>query len=125
MLDTNAVRVLLERRSPQLDHWFAEDRCSLSAIVAAELRFGLERRRLSEQRAALVQNLLDVLPVEAFDASASRVYGTLRFRLQQTGITVAAMDLLIASHALALERTLISDDKVFAQVPGLLCVQAR
>ena len=125
MLDTNAVRVLLERCSPQLDQWFAEDRCSVSAIVAAELRFGLERRRLSEQRAALVQNLLDVLPVEAFDESASRVYGKLCFRLQQTGITVAAMDLLIAAHALALERTLISDDKVFAQVPGLLCVKAR
>ena len=39
MLDTNAVRVLLERRSPQLDQWFAEDRCSVSAIVAAEIRF--------------------------------------------------------------------------------------
>ena len=125
MLDTNAVRVLLGRRSPQLDQWFAEDRCSVSAIVAAEIRFGLERRRLPEQQAALVQNLLDVLPVEAFDESASRVYGKLRFRLQQAGITMAAMDLLIASHALALERTLISDDKVFAQVPGLLSLQPR
>ena len=93
MLDTNAVRVLLERRSPQLDQWFAEDLCSVSAIVAAEIRFGLERRRLPEQRAALVQNLLDVLPVEAFDEPASHVYGKLRFRLQQIGITVAAMDL--------------------------------
>ena len=63
MLDTNAVRVLLERRSPQLDQWFAEDRCSVSAIVAAEIRFDLERRRLPEQQAALVQNLLEVLPV--------------------------------------------------------------
>ena len=84
----------------------------------------LERRRLPEQRAALVQNLLDVLPVEAFDEPASHVYGKLRFRLQQIGITVAAMDLLIASHALALERTLISDDQVFAQLPGLHLVQA-
>ena len=124
MLDTNAVRVLLERRSPQLDQWFAEDRCSVSAIVAAEIRFGLERRRLPDQRAALVQNLLEVLPVESFDAPVSNVYGTLRFRLQQIGITVAAMDLLIASHALALERTLISDEQVFAQVPGLHLVQA-
>ncbi|MDC0269669.1 hypothetical protein OAK57_03280 [Synechococcus sp. AH-551-N23] len=40
MLDTNAVRVLLERRSPRLDQWFAEDRSSVSAIVAAEIRFG-------------------------------------------------------------------------------------
>ena len=48
MLDTNAVRVLLERRSPQLDQWFAEDRCSVSAIVAAEIRFGLERTLVSD-----------------------------------------------------------------------------
>ena len=40
ILDTNAVRVLLERRSPQLDQWFAEDCCSVSAVVAAEIRFG-------------------------------------------------------------------------------------
>ena len=124
MLDTNAVRVLLERRSPQLDQWGAEERGSVAAIVAAEIRFGLERRRLPQRRAALVQNLLDVLPVEAFDEPASHVYGKLRFRLQQIGITVAAMDLLIASHALALERTLISDDQVFAQLPGLDLVQA-
>ena len=38
--------------------------------------------------------------------------------------SVAAMDLLIASHALALERTLISDDQVFAEVPCLHLVQA-
>ena len=63
MLDTNAVRMLLERRSPQLDQWFAEERCSLSAIVAAEIRFGLARRRLPERRAALVCDLLEVLPV--------------------------------------------------------------
>ena len=124
IVSTNAVRVLLERRSPQLDQWFAEDRCSVSAIVAAEISFCLERRRLPERRAVLVQNLLEVLPIEAFDEPVSHVYGALRFRLQQIGITVAAMDLLIASHALALERTLISDEQVFAQVPGLHLVQA-
>lgn len=75
--------------------WFAEDRCSVSAIVAAEIRFGLERRRLPERRAVLVQNLLYVLPVEAHDEVACRVCGTLRLRLQQAGITVAAMDILI------------------------------
>ena len=124
MLDTNTVLVLLERRSPQLDQWFAEDRCSVSAIVAAEICFGLECRRLPERRAVLVQNLLDVWPVEPFDKPACHIYGKLRFRLQQIGITVAAMDLLIASHALALERTLISDDQVFAQLPSLDLVQA-
>ncbi len=34
------------------------------------------------------------------------------------------MDVLIASHALALDRSLISDVQVFAQLPGLHLVQA-
>ena len=101
MLDTNAVRFLLERRSPQLDQWFAEERCSLSAIVAAEMRFGLARQALSERRAALVADLLDVLPIEPFDAQVSAAYGLLRAELQWLGISLAAMDLLIAAHAVA------------------------
>lgn len=124
MLDTNAVRMLLERRSPQLDQWFAEERCSLSAIVAAEIRFGLARRRLPERRAALVCDLLEVLPVEAFDEQVAKTCGRLRAELQRLGITLAAMDLLIAAHALALERMLVSSDQVFASVPDLQCCSA-
>ena len=122
MLDTNAVRVLLERRSPQLDQWFAEERCSLSAIVAAEIRFGLARQTLSERRAALVADLLDVLPIEPFDTQVSVTYGRLRAELQRLGISLAAMDLLIAAHALALERPLVSLGQAFAKVPGLGCM---
>ena len=122
MLDTNAVRFLLERRSPQLDQWFAEERCSLSAIVAAEIRFGLARQALSERRAALVADLLDVLPIEPFDAQVSAAYGLLRAELQRLGISLAAMDLLIAAHAVALDRPLVSRDQAFATVPGLECV---
>jgi len=40
IVSTSPVRVLLEQCSPQLDQWFAEERCSVSAIVAAEIRFG-------------------------------------------------------------------------------------
>lgn len=69
----------------QLDQLFAEDRCSVLAIVAAEIRFCLERRRLPERRAVLVLNLLDVLPVEAFDEPASHIYGKLRFRSNRLG----------------------------------------
>ena len=122
MLDTNAVRFLLERRSPQLDQWFAEERCSLSAILAAEIRFGLARQALSERRAALVADLLDVLPIEPFDAQVSAAYGLLRAELQRLGISLAAMDLLIAAHAVALDRPLVSRDQAFATVPGLECV---
>lgn len=119
MLDSNAVRLLLERRSAQLDTWFAEERCSLSAVVDAEIRFGLARRRLSPRRQALVEALLAVLTIESFDSQAAGYYGTLRADLMAAGRPLAAMDLLIASHALSLGRALVSQDQAFAQVPGL------
>jgi len=47
------------------------------------------------QRAALLADLLDVLPIEPFDAQVSATFGRL-------GISLAAMDLLIAAHAVVL-----------------------
>lgn len=44
MLDTNAVSAFLQQRSPRLDGWVREHRCCLSAIVVAEIRYGLEKR---------------------------------------------------------------------------------
>ena len=122
MLDTNAVRVLLEHRSLLLDQWFAEERCSLSAIVAAEIRIGLARQTLSEHLAALVADLLDVLPIEPFDTHVSVTYGHLRAELQRLGISLAAVGLLIAAHALALPRSLVSLDQAFTHFPGLECI---
>jgi tRNA(fMet)-specific endonuclease VapC len=119
MLDTNAVRALVERNSPQLDQWFAEDRCSISAVVAAELRFGLARRRLSPQRQRLVEELLSAIPIQPFEQNAAQSYGDLRAELMQQGITLSAMDLLIASHAIALNHTLVTADGAFSQVEAL------
>ena len=110
---------------PQLDQWFVEERCSLSAIVAAEIRFGLARQVLSGRRASLVSDLLEVLPIDAFDAQVASTCGLLRAELQRLGISLSAMNLLIAAHALALGRTLVSRDQAFATVPGSQCVSVE
>lgn len=44
MLDTNAVRALVDGDSPRLDGLFAEQQCCISVIVAAEIRYGLEKK---------------------------------------------------------------------------------
>lgn len=46
-------------------------------------------------------------------------YGQLRARLEMMGVSLAAMDRLIAAHALASSRTLVSNDPVFNLVPDL------
>ena len=58
MLDTNAVSAFLKRLSPRLDGWVREQRCCLSAIVVAEIRYGLEKRPAAMQLHALVEAAL-------------------------------------------------------------------
>lgn len=50
MLDTNAVRALVDGDSPRLDGLFAEQRCCISVIVAAEIRYGLEKKELHARK---------------------------------------------------------------------------
>ena len=119
MLDTNAVRALVEGRSPQLDRWFAEQRCALSAIVAAEVRFGLERRVLKANLRQLIEAVLETMEVLPWTEACATRYGRLRAELERRGTPLSAMDLLIASHALNEGCILVSADQAFAQVPEL------
>lgn len=119
MLDTNAVRALMDGRSPRLDGWFAEQRCCLSAIVAAEIRYGLERRRVSEGVRSLIEGLLEAIEILPWSEACSRTYGRLRAELERRGTPLAAMDLLIASHALCEGCALVTADQAFAQVGEL------
>ena len=46
----------------------------------------------------------------------------LRAELQLLGFSLGAMDLLIAAHALALDRPLVSRDQALVNVPSLECI---
>ena len=54
MLDTNAVRALVDGDSPRLACWLADQRCCIWVTVAAEIRFGLERQPQSSPWRTLV-----------------------------------------------------------------------
>jgi tRNA(fMet)-specific endonuclease VapC len=90
-----------------------------SIVVAAELRYGIEKRG-SARLADLVEGLLDRVAVLPFETPAERVYGSLRARLERAGNVVGTIDLFIAAHALALDRTLITDNtREFSRIDGL------
>ncbi|EQD58046.1 PilT protein domain protein, partial [mine drainage metagenome] len=66
-----------------------------------------------------------LLRVEAlpWDERAAMVYGDLRASCAAAGITLGALDMMIAAHAVATNATLITHDKAFALVPdGALAV---
>lgn len=119
MLDTNALSALLKGLSPQLDDWARDQRCCLSSIVVAEIRYGLEKLPPASRLSALVEEALEILEILPWTDGCARVYGRLRADLERKGTPLAAMDLLIASHALSEGCALVTADQAFAKVAAL------
>jgi len=119
MLDTNAVSAFLKKRSPRLDAWVREQRCCLSAIVVAEIRYGLEKRPAATRLQELAEATFETLEILPWSEACARIYGRLRADLERHGKPLAAMDLLIASHALSEGCALVTADQTFANVAEL------
>ena len=119
MLDTNAVRALVDGDSPRLDGLFAEQRCCISVIVAAEIRYGLEKKELNARKRQLIEAGLARLEVLPWTEACAVVYGRLRAVQARKGRPLGLMDLLIASHALSEGCVLVTADQAFALVEEL------
>ena len=92
----------------------------ISAITAGELAFGLAKRPQAMALREAVNEFLRRAEVMPWDDAVAQTYGTLRAELNKNGTPLAALDLQIAAHAFHLKATLVSNDKAFAQVGGLI-----
>lgn len=122
LLDTNAVSQLIRRPDGRVAQRVAElepGSFAVSVIVAAELRYGAERRgssRLTRQLEAVL-SAIDVLPLEE---PVDRHYGEIRSELERSGRPIGFNDFLIAAHARALGLTLVTNNVgEFRRVSGL------
>jgi tRNA(fMet)-specific endonuclease VapC len=119
MLDTNAVSAFLKQRSSRLDAWVREQRCCLSSIVVAEIRYGLEKQPAATWLQEIAEATFHTLEILPWTEACSRIDGRLRADLERNGKSLAALDLLIASHALSEGCILVSADQAFAHVEEL------
>jgi tRNA(fMet)-specific endonuclease VapC len=111
LLDTNILSDLMKNPEGRVAHRIqalaSGDRVCTSIIVAAELRFGAQKKNapsLTQQ----VDELLEVLEVLPLQPDADRHYGTIRAYLEQRGKVIGGNDMLIAAQALAEGCTLIT-----------------
>jgi tRNA(fMet)-specific endonuclease VapC len=120
LLDTNVVSHIMQGRDADLLARLTQlpvGQVVISSITLAELEYGLHRKgQPARLRNALTQVLLrmDVLP---WDESVATYYGELCSTLEAQGINLSDFDMMIAAHAVAVNATLVSRDKAFAQVP--------
>ncbi len=121
-LDTNICSYVLRRHpASMLERFAGLDRGQLwlSAIVAAELRFGAVKLA-SIRFSAAVEAWLAGFDVRPWPAEASRHYANIRAALERAGQPIGNMDLLIAAHAMAEDSVVVTNNaREFLRVPGL------
>jgi tRNA(fMet)-specific endonuclease VapC len=122
LLDTNVLSDLLRNpggRAAQRIAVVGVPTVCTSIVVACEFRYGAARSgspRLSARVASLLQSL-EVLPL---DQEADHHYADIRVHLERIGQPIGPNDLLIASHTLALDLILVTQNvDEFARVPRL------
>jgi len=122
LLDTNIVSDLVRKPQGKVAEQIlkvGETKVCTSIVVAAELRYGAEKKqspRLSAQLEAVL-GALEILPLEK---PADVSYGSIRAQLERAGKPIGANDLLIAAQALTLGYTVVTDnEKEFSRVKHL------
>jgi tRNA(fMet)-specific endonuclease VapC len=101
---------LLEHRPSEL---------CLSSITLGELKFGAEVKRSPKLHGAIRRFMADVAVV-SFDEAAADRFASLAAALSRRGEPVGTFDTLVASHALSLGLTVVTNNtKLYGRVPGL------
>lgn len=123
LLDTNICIYLIKQKPPKVLARFKTLDLSdigISSITVAELEYGVcKSQQQQKNRDALMQFLIPLEIVE-FNQAAATVYGWIRSDLEDRGLVIGAMDMLIAAHALSLEVTLVSNNvREFSRIANL------
>ena len=101
--------------------WSSGHTIGLSAITVSELEFGARRSGNYEAEMAAYRKVEAPFAVYDYDiVQCPPHYGLIRHELEAKGMTIGAMDLLIAAHAMALDATLVSNNQAhFSRVADL------
>jgi tRNA(fMet)-specific endonuclease VapC len=125
LLDTNTFSCIAKGSSPATRAEFqrlAQDPSAvlcISVITEAEIRYGMAKHSLSQNRRSAIEGLFANLQILPWGSDEAAVYAQAKAKLEAQGITVAVMDMLIAAQAIAAGAVLVTRDNIFAKVDDL------
>ena len=122
MLDTNICIYILKKNRQVLDRFRSHlpGGICISAIVLAELSFGVAHSKFVEQNYTALRNFINLVQILPFDYTATYDYGKIRNYLQAQGTPIGSLDTLIAAHAYSQNLILVTNNlKEFSRIPGL------
>lgn len=116
MLDTNTVSYALKGNPPSVREHLRRvpmAQVCISSITEGELLFGLALKPDAIKLAELVNQFLLGVTILPWDSAAAKAYATLSSSCWKQGKPLAAMDMLVASHAVSTGITLVTSDRSF------------
>jgi tRNA(fMet)-specific endonuclease VapC len=127
MLDTNVCIYIINKKPisyiERLEHLEKKHSISISSIVLAELQYGVSNSAFKKQNQINVNNLISKLDIIDFSSQCAFYYGEIRTDLKRKGIIIGNNDLLIATHAICEEATLVTNNITeFERIKGLKLV---
>ncbi len=120
VLDTDTISYYL-RGSQSVKEYFIKHQYKLAStsVNYAELMYGLKKRD-NKKYLPKVEMIFSNIKIYTFDKKAATVFSTLKATMQNKGVVVADMDLMIASISLANGEKLISNNlKHFSKIENL------
>jgi len=98
----------------------SSDPKAISVITYGELIYGAEKSRNVSKNLAKVHRLRELFPVIEVSCSVMDTFGKLKAGLTSRGMTINNFDLMIASTALTLGYSVVSNnEKHFRKIPEL------
>lgn len=122
LLDTNIASYVIRGNVPHVrDHLRAVpmSEVGVSAVTEAELHFGAARKPEATRLHLAVEEFLLLVEILPWDSAAAKHYATLRRTVEDSGTPMGNLDMMIAAHALAVQATLVTHDRVFQRVKHL------
>lgn len=114
MLDTNICIYIINKKPSsyieKLETLDQGNQLAISSIVLAELQYGVSNSIKKTQNQINLDIFLTKLNILPFCEQAAFYYGEIRSILQKQGNIIGNNDLLIASHAMAEDATLVTNN---------------
>jgi tRNA(fMet)-specific endonuclease VapC len=123
MLDTNIASHIIKGDRPEIIERLASLPMSdivISAVTEGELLYGLARRGYPKAPSERIRQFLMRVEVLPWDPEVTKTYGDLRASCDARAVGLGPLDMMIATHAVAIDATLVTRDRAFSHVAAPL-----
>lgn len=123
LLDTNICIYIAKNKPPSvLKRFLTMDvsEIAMSIVTYGELLYGIKKSQRPQQSKQALEELAQLISPLPLTLAVSECYADIRASLEKKGQLIGNNDLWIASHALALDIILVSNNlKEFSRIPSL------